>query len=243
MISKFPPSILSELKNYVYMYSHPITGEVFYVGKGKGNRVFSHLKDQSETAKTKYLKRLKEEKLEPKIEILIHGLDKEETALRVEAAIIDLIGRDNLTNVQKGYKSRTFGRLNIRQIVSMYQKEPVTIDEKAIGIRINSLYYPTIPPHELYDVTRSQWRISLSRAQKVDYAFAVYQGIIYEVYQVKAWFEAMETYNSLGHEKLEGRFEFIGKIAPEDIRTKYLYKSIAHYFKRGNANPIYYFNV
>ena len=243
MITKFPPSILAELKHYVYIYSHPITGEVFYVGKGKGNRVFAHLKDESESDKTKFIKRLKEEKLEPKIEILIHGLETEETALRVEAAMIDLLGRDNLTNIQKGYKSRTYGRLNIRQIISMYQREPIEVNDKAIGIRINSLYYPTIPRHELYDVTRSQWRISLKRAEQVDFAFAVYQGIIYEVYRVSSWHDAGSTFNSRIDDKIEGRYEFIGDIAPEDIRSKYLYKSIAHYFKRGNANPIYYFNV
>lgn len=108
---KFFTSILKELKFYVYIYSHPLTNEIFYVGKGKGNRVFSHLEEQIESKKVQYLKELKNQGLKPKIEILIHGLEDEEVALRVESSIIDLIGIKNLTNKQSGYKSATFGKM------------------------------------------------------------------------------------------------------------------------------------
>ena len=37
--------ILKKLKWYVYLLSDPNTNEVFYVGKGKGNRVFDHFKN------------------------------------------------------------------------------------------------------------------------------------------------------------------------------------------------------
>jgi len=38
--------------------------------------------------------------------------------------------------------------------------------------------------------------------------------------------------------KWKGRWEFIGKVAPDTIRNKYIGESIAHYFHKGNANPI-----
>jgi hypothetical protein len=41
------------LKYYVYIYMDPDTKEIFYVGKGKGNRVFSHLNDGSDSDKVK----------------------------------------------------------------------------------------------------------------------------------------------------------------------------------------------
>jgi hypothetical protein len=41
-----------KLKYYVYIYSNPKTDEIFYVGKGKGNRVFAHLQEQSDGKKT-----------------------------------------------------------------------------------------------------------------------------------------------------------------------------------------------
>ena len=43
-MNQFPKNVIENLKNYVYIYSDPITEKIFYVGKGKGNRVFDHLK-------------------------------------------------------------------------------------------------------------------------------------------------------------------------------------------------------
>ena len=33
------------MKHYVYLLSDPGTNEIFYVGEGKGSRVFSHFKE------------------------------------------------------------------------------------------------------------------------------------------------------------------------------------------------------
>ena len=42
---------------------------------------------------------------------------------------------------------------------------------------------------------------------------------------------------------VEGRFEFVGNIAPDVIRDKYIYKSVEHYFKRWMSNPVLNLNV
>ncbi|MCK5294545.1 MAG: hypothetical protein KAJ49_07835 [Arcobacteraceae bacterium] len=55
----FSSNVIDELKYYVYIYSHPITKKIFYVGKGKGNRVFLHLNDKNNTNKTKLIQELK----------------------------------------------------------------------------------------------------------------------------------------------------------------------------------------
>jgi len=46
---KITAEIAQSLKYYVYAYFDPRNHQPFYVGKGKGNRVFTHLKDTSET--------------------------------------------------------------------------------------------------------------------------------------------------------------------------------------------------
>ena len=42
----FPKEVIDKLKYYVYLYSDPRDDKIFYVGKGKNNRVFQHLKDK-----------------------------------------------------------------------------------------------------------------------------------------------------------------------------------------------------
>jgi len=56
---KFTSPVIRGMKYYVYIYSHPITNEIFYVGKGKGNRVFSHLEDENESEKVQMIKEIK----------------------------------------------------------------------------------------------------------------------------------------------------------------------------------------
>ncbi len=249
---KFSTSVLNELKYYVYLYSDPTSKKIFYVGKGKGNRVFAHLEDTKESAKVEYINKLRTQGLEPDIEILIHGLEDEITALRVESSIIDLIGIDRLTNKQSGYKSATFGRMSLSQLVSAYEKQKIDIKVPAILIRINQAFRYSMTEVELYDYTRGQWRLNPENAKKAQYAFAVYGGIIQEVYSILDWYEAGKTFSIRRNnkniergkeEKLEGRYEFIGNLAPQEIRKKYKYKSVEHYFERGNSNPIMYTNI
>jgi hypothetical protein len=38
----FPSEVIEKLGFYAYRLIDPRTGETFYVGKGKGNRVFQH---------------------------------------------------------------------------------------------------------------------------------------------------------------------------------------------------------
>lgn len=247
----FSASVVKEIGYYVYLYSHPVTGEIFYVGKGNGNRVFSHLDDESESNKTNVIKELMKQNIEPKIEILVHGLDSD-TALRVESSIIDLLGVGNLTNVQSGYLSSKFGRMSPEQLTSIYSKDCVEIVEPSILIRVNRLFRHNMSSVELYDVTRSSWRLKLENAKKSKYAFAIYQGVIQEVYEILGWYAGGSTLSSRvdlqencddGASLESQRYEFVGNIAPKDIRNKYLLKSIKEdVFKSGNSNPVMYVN-
>lgn len=249
---KFSSPVINELKYYVYIYSNPKTDEIFYVGKGKGNRVFAHLEEQSDSKKVQQINELRNQGIEPKIEILIHGLEDEKTALRVESSIIDLIGIKKLTNKQSGYKSATFGRMTIEQINALYDKRKVNIEEPAILIRINQAFRYSMSEIELYDYTRGQWKLNPDRAKNAKYGISVYQGVIQEIYEVLDWYKAGTTYSvRQGNENIEreameridGRYEFIGNLAPKEIREKYKYKSVEHYFNQGNSNPIMYVNV
>lgn len=118
MINHFSQKTIEELGYYVYVYSDPIDHKPFYIGKGKGNRVFSHLNEESESKKVKKIKEIGRRRTGPKepiIEILAYGLD-EETAEKVEAAAIDLIGKENLTNEKRGKEARKYGIIEVSEL-------------------------------------------------------------------------------------------------------------------------------
>ena len=52
---KVPVEVGDALASYVYVYIDPRNHHPFYVGKGKGNRLFSHLDDQTESEKVRRL--------------------------------------------------------------------------------------------------------------------------------------------------------------------------------------------
>ena len=60
---------------------------------------------------------------------------------------------------------------------------PSIIDESVMLIRINKTYSPTMTKQDLYDVTRGVWKVG-DRRNAPNYAFAVFQGYVKEVYKI-----------------------------------------------------------
>ena len=49
-ITSFPAEVTEALRSYVCRLIDPRTGETFYVGKGKDNRVFAHARGEEDDA-------------------------------------------------------------------------------------------------------------------------------------------------------------------------------------------------
>ena len=242
-MKQFSSEVISKLGYYVYLISDPSNGEIFYVGKGKGNRVFSHFKETGDSDKINKIKEIKSKGLEPKIEILVHGVKNEITIKKIEAAIIDLIDKTNLTNIVGGYESSDFGRMDLNQINAKYSSKKANIDENVLLIKLSQTFRYNMSPQDLYDNTRGIWKVSKKGRQKTKFAFAVYDGVIQETYEIQSWFEAGSTYASgrtdIERWKKTTRYEFVGNISQE-MRKKYLHKSVDHYWKAKAQNPIRY---
>ena len=247
-ITEFPSNIIQELNYYVYIYSDPDTLKPFYIGKGKENRCFNHLFQEGDTEKIKKIQELKEQGKMPIIEILIFGVD-EETALKVEAAAIDLIGIENLTNIQKGHHSAMHGRIDVDELYNRFNRDELSredITENVMFIKVNGFHYG-MTDFQLYDQTRRSWKVNEDRVKQVEYAFAIYEGLVLEVYKIAGWFLAHTTYNSIPvsediimHDVEGKRFEFVGQVADDSIRKKYVGKSVTSFYKKGEQNPIKY---
>lgn len=243
-LARIPRDVARKLGFYVYLYINPLDGHVFYVGKGKGQRALSHLQDTSRSRKASVMQNIRRAGKEPLIEILAHGLPDAESAFRVEAAAIDLLGLPLLSNEVRGWRTVTLGRRSLPHLVAFYRKRPITIRDPTILIRINRLYRPDMSASELYDATRTAWRVGPAR-ERAKYAFAVFDAVVREVYEIERWLPAGSTFSSRNSRGLKspGRWEFIGRVAPEAVRDRYVDGYVGHLFQQGAQNPIAYANV
>ncbi len=92
--------MLEKAEYYVYVYIDPRNFEEFYYGKGLGNRKSAHLKDDGDSEKSKRIKAIYKEGLNPIIKVIAKGLTEHEAFL-IEKTLIWKLGR-NLTNQSSG---------------------------------------------------------------------------------------------------------------------------------------------
>lgn len=110
-----------------------------------------------------------------------------------------------------------------------------------ILIQINQTFREGMSPLELYEATRGTWVIG-ERREEVEYALAVADGEIREVYGVERWDEAgTHKYKTRDQDDVtvEGRWEFSGFLAEDTVRKK----CIGHKIEEARQNPIYYIEL
>jgi hypothetical protein len=75
-INKFSQKSIEKLKYYVYALKDPSNNEVFYIGKGKDNRIFDHVVEDINLDKAKIAKILEIQSTENDVirEIIHFGL-------------------------------------------------------------------------------------------------------------------------------------------------------------------------
>lgn len=230
MIKEFSNAVCERIGYYVYILKDPRNDVIFYVGKGKGNRIFQHiqcaLERETENDKYNLIREIIDAGKEVEHFILRHGLE-EKLAFEIESTIIDLLGIENLTNSVKGHDTWERGLKTVDEVFQHYDAKAVTFEEPCIIININRLYTRGISAQKLYDSTRASWIVGIKR-DRAKYAIASYRGLVREVYEIEKW------------QPNGKRWEFIGKIADDSIRDKYLNQSLENYIKKGGQNPIRY---
>lgn len=250
---EFPLSVIEKLDHYVYLLRDPRTHQVFYIGKGMGNRIFAHinaaLKDGMPSDKLDKIQEIRANNLDVIHIVHRHGLTEKE-AFEVEAALIDFIGLNDLTNKIQGQNSDDRGRMLVSEIISKYQAHVAEITQPAILITVNQFYRRGMTSEMLYEITRGKWVIG-ARRNKVKYAFSVYKGIIREVYEIECWYPAPIEDSEIKRTwinqnlidtqvKQRNRWQFEGIVA-NDLQH-YVGASTEKYQICGAQNPIRYVN-
>lgn len=254
---RFEKTTSDKLNYYVYLYVDPTNDEVFYVGKGRGSRCFTHLDDQGESEKVKRITEIRDLRQEPHIELLAFGLS-EQTALKVEAAAIDLIGLKNLTNRGLGHGAGRYGRRSVDTVhAELAPQQLDRFDHDCVVIKVTGSIerarerlghrFDGVSPESalaLYDATRGTWPVDRERAGDVKYALAVHHGVVLEVYEIATWVPAGSTmypYEQIGRDPK--KVEFVGRVAEDKVRDRYRLRSVKHFFKPGDRFPVRYFRA
>ena len=236
-----PEDVAAKLKTYVYRLIDPRNGETFYIGKGRGNRVFAHIRAEQGLEgddldnKMKRIREIRLAGFDVAHVIHRHGMD-DKTAFEVEAALIDAY--PEVTNEVGGVGGHEFGVMHAKEIISRYRAEPAVFQHKALMICVNK----TATEKSLYDATRFCWKLNVAKARQAEVVLAVQQGLIVGAFVASEWLEATPTNFPLTPEdRPVGRFGFVGHEAPENVKRLYVGKRVPdEYRKPGAANPIKY---
>lgn len=239
-IDRFAPEVAHELKFYVYRLIDPRNGETFYVGKGRGDRLFAHVRDEQgleelddRDNKLSRIRDIHRDGFEVGHIVHRHGMD-EQTAIEVEAALMDAY--PGLTNIAGGTGTSSFGAMHAQQIAQRYGAAIADLPEKSLLINVSRSSEDT----SLYEATRYAWRLDAAKAAEADFVIATVRGLIVEAFVAREWLTATPL-NFPGREERPGRFGFNGDLAPAEIRDALIGKRIPGEFRRrGAANPVRY---
>ena len=241
---EFPPGVAGQLKCYVYRQIDPRNGETFYVGKGQRNRIFQHAKgalsaieDEDEVdLKTHRIKEIEAAGLEVGHLVHRHGIDSQEVAYEIEAALIDAY--PGLTNQAAGHGSGDYGCRHVEQIIQDYAAEPFYVEEPLVLISMSVTYDQG---RSVYDAVRLSWKVSLSNVEQRKLVLANYRGKVLGAFRPTQWLKDTEENFPGWHHHNLGRYGFNGEPAEDEVARKYVGKRVPEQYRaKGAANPIRY---
>jgi hypothetical protein len=219
--NKIPFDTQLALGFYVYALRDPRDGEVFYVGKGKGERILQHVTEagknpMSEKAKLKRIKDIESKGFEVEHLFLRTGLKTEDVAFAIEQAVIDAFlanratsdGVSKLTNLVAGHEHQELGLASLDTVLAKHRKTKTPqIQEPILVLKLNRLWEPDMNPESLLKVSQGVWGVGKDVREKAKIAVVISFGIIRGVYEIDrdGWKPA-----SKGEDK--GKWVFTGKV-------------------------------
>jgi len=252
----FDQKTIDELQYYVYGLKD-LKGEYFYIGKGIGNRCFSHVEfvrsnqrnddtkgitqNNDDTYKLNTIKDILASNKEVEIDIIRHGLD-EVTSFAIEAALIDVLNLKQKGNLVRGHKVEQ-GIETAEELQIKYGAEELDLDstnQNIILIKINQEYARLkkegkISAETIYKATHFCWRMDIKRAKNADLILGVADGIVRGVYRPFEFLKVTE--DRVKYEQDRGRVYFN---AEPQLVHPYLHTSVKAFGQKGQSNPIVY---
>ncbi len=199
----FNQRTIESLAYYVYALVDPRDNKIFYIGKGKGNRVFQHAKDSlnenDQSLKLDIIRSILKEGKQVNLYILRHNLT-EEAAFLVESALIDLLTfkkfnqTNQLANIVAGHYQWDEGIKDVDEINAIYNCESIKINpgETLLLVSLNRSFnqakangvYRRL---DIYEATRKYWPVGKYEPNGIKYILGVYKGVVRCVIEVESW--------------------------------------------------------
>lgn len=206
----------NEIDKY-YVYALYKEGErlPFYIGKGEGKRLTSHIDEALRITEQK-----DDKKFNNKIDTISKNYDKikpvvikfgltEHEAFMTESALINLVNYSEqdteLTNLVNGHASKREqstvskdGFIKARTLENFIDNYALSdfdfskIKERCILIKINNSFQAEDTAEDIYHNVRGVWNIGDYRKKSVKYALALYRGICVGIYRIQGWKRAFE---------------------------------------------------
>jgi len=255
----FDQSTSEMLNYYVYALENQMTNTIFYIGKGRGNRVFAHERGglvqqdmydgENLSEKNNEIARILKDGNNVRSYIIRWNLQEKE-AFRLESTLIDLLNLKkiyDLKNIVRGNQTE-FGITTTDEIISRYNATPLLeseIKDKIIFININKEYYNCLESghinyDKLYDKTRIAWPVALWRANQAKYICTVYKGIVKATFLKEGdWYfsHTDDVVKKDGKIRKRKRYAFNGTRI--DI-SHYDKKDVSVYYKKGSQGAVKY---
>jgi uncharacterized protein len=195
----FSRQVQEKLGWYVYLLADPRNQQVFYVGKGRGDRAYAHALDAQDVLDHPELQSAKHQRIleiersghEVSVLVLRHAIDSAKQAYVIEAAAIDLMHHlqpGALLNVVLGHHHAQHGLMSAADVEGLYNAPPAPEPKVPILlVSLNKLWTPTLTAEELQERTTGWWKASGVLKKKPAYIMGVHNGVVRSVYKPLEW--------------------------------------------------------